>query len=333
MNYRIILCAVLIVGGLLAPYYLSPYLLTLLVPACAYGIALLGLNLLFGFGGLLSLGHALFLAVGAYTAGVLGGKLQVFSFEVQLLAGTAAAALLALLLGSLCVRYSKIYFGMLTLAFSMIFHSFLFKFYNLTGGESGITVPRPSLLGNSFPDVDKVGYLSGPFYWYSFVLLCAVTFLLYRLVKSPFGLSLRAARDNPSKAMFLGVNVKRAQLLAFVISGACGGAGGVIIGISVGVADPEMAYWTQSGNLIFMIILGGLRDFFGPLLGAVVFILLQDELMSITSYWRAALGLLLALIVLFAPTGLFGLIKRGLAKRSSIGVRPSDGKRFLSSPQ
>ncbi|HMN81719.1 MAG TPA: branched-chain amino acid ABC transporter permease [Burkholderiaceae bacterium] len=289
------------------PLVASQYLMIKLIPAIAYGIALLGLNLLFGYTGLLSFGHALYVAIGAYTAAVLTGKLQWLAFEGVLAVAVLVAMAIAVPLGLLCVRYTKIFFGMLTLAFAMLFHSFLFKFYDLTGGDSGMRVARPALFGFTHENLDKTSYLIGPFYWYCLALLVLLAWLMWRIVHSPFGLHLKAIRDNPRKAEYLGVTVRRFRLIAFVISAGYAAIGGAILGVTTGLADPELAYWTHSGTMVFMLVLGGFGNFFGPLLGAGVYIALQDLLMSATQYWRAVLGITLVVIVILFPHGLIGL--------------------------
>jgi len=210
--------------------------------------------------------------------------------------------------GLLCVRYVKIYFGMLTLAFGMLFYSFLYKFYTLTGGDEGIRVLRPRLLGQAFAGLDKVEFLIGPFYYYALAVLAMATLLMHRIVRSPFGLGLRAIRENPDKAAYVGVAVRRYRFYAFVIAAVFGAVGGALLAVPTGLADPLLAYWTHSGNLVFMLLLGGFDHFLGPLVGALVFILLQDTVMSLTTYWRFVFGAILAVIVIFFPRGLLGLL-------------------------
>jgi branched-chain amino acid transport system permease protein len=210
--------------------------------------------------------------------------------------------------GLLCVRYVKIYFGMLTLAFGMLFYSFLYKFYALTGGDEGLRVLRPLLLGRAFADLGKVEFLVGPFYYYALALLGLAALLMWRVVGSPFGLCLRAIRENPDKAAYVGVPVRRYRLGAFVIAAVFGAVGGVLLAVPTGLADPLLAYWTHSGNLVFMLLLGGFDHFLGPLVGALVFILLQDQVMSLTVYWRFVFGVILAVVVIFFPRGLLGLL-------------------------
>ena len=305
MRLALVLAALVALAAV--PKLATPYYVTLVLPALAYAIALLGFNLLFGYTGLLSFGHALFVAVGAYGAAVLSSKLGVRSFEAIVAACGLAAALVAIPVGLLSVRYVRIFFGILTLAFGMLFHSFLFKFYDLTGGDTGIRVLRPALLGMDFKELDKTAFLVGPFYYYCLALLVLLGFVMWRIVHSPFGLHLAALRENPRKAEYLGVRVRLFRLIAFVISAFYCAVGGVILAINTGQADPELAYWTHSGELVFMTVLGGFASFFGPLVGAFSFVFLKSELMGMTQYWRFFLGVTLVLIVVLLPGGLAGM--------------------------
>lgn len=291
----------------LLPFVVPPYYVGLMIPFFGYAIALLGFNLLFGYTGQLSFGHAMFLGIGAYGAAVMAGVWGVKSFELVLLGVMFGAALIAVPIGLLCMRYVGIFFGMLTLAFGMLFHSFLFKFYHLTGGDSGMRVPRMNILGLEFAKYNKIELLAGPFYYYCLALLVIAGFVMWRIVHSPFGLHLKTIRDNARKAEYLGVHVHRFRLAAFVISAIFGAAGGAILGFRIGLADPELVYWTQSGQLVFMAVLGGFSNFFGPIVGALTYTLLQDQLQSLTEYWRFVLGAVLALIVIGFPEGIAGL--------------------------
>jgi branched-chain amino acid transport system permease protein len=297
--------ALLVVVAL--PRVAPPYHVTLMLPFMAYGITLLGLNLLFGYAGLVSFGHALFLAIGAYSGAFLTTHSRVRSLEVILVVAMLVAAVVAAPVGALCVRYVKIYFGMLTLAFGMLFYTFVLKFYDLTGGDEGMPFVRPTLLGQALAEVSKTAYLVGPFYYYSLALLVLAAALMWRIVHSPFGLCLRTVRDNPLKAESLGLSVPRYRWCAFVISAVYAAAGGALLATPTGNVDPTLAYWTHSGNLVFMTLLGGSASFFGPILGAFVFIYLQDTVMSVFPYWRLVFGAILAALVIFAPTGLAGL--------------------------
>jgi len=288
----------------------TTYHTLLMLPFMAYAVVLLGLNLLFGYTGLVSFGHALFVAIGAYTGAVLTTRLGIRSLEAILLAAAVLGALAAAPVGAICVRHVKIYFGMLTLAFGMVFYTFLLKFYRLTGGDEGMPVLRPFLLGRDLGATPKIDYLAGPYYYYSLAVLVLAAAVMWRVVHSPFGLCLRTIRDNPLKAETLGVSVIRYRWWAFVISAVYAAVGGALLGPPTGNVDPTLAYWTQSGNIVFMTLLGGFAHFFGPVLGALVFIYLQDAVMSVVPYWRLVFGALLAAIVIFAPGGLMGLYSR-----------------------
>ena len=308
MKGRVVL-ALAVAALLVLPLLLSPYRLLLMLPFMAYGVILLGLNLLFGYTGLVSFGHALFVGIGAYTGAFLTHA-GIRSLEVIVLAAAVLGAVAAALVGLLCVRYVKIYFGMLTLAFGMVFYTFLLKFYRLTGGDEGMQVLRPLLLGLNLDAMPKTTYLVGPYYYYCLGVLVAAAAVMWRIVHSPFGLCLRTIRDNPVKAEALGVSVTRYRWYAFVISGVFAAVGGALLGPPTGNVDPTLAYWTHSGSLVFMALLGGFASFFGPVLGAFVFIFLQDAVMSVVPYWRLVFGAILAIIVIFAPGGLMGFFAR-----------------------
>jgi branched-chain amino acid transport system permease protein len=316
-----LLIASTIVALALVPILAAPFYANLLIAFFGYGIALLGFNLLFGFAGLLSFGHAMFLGLGAYGAAIVAGIWGIKPFEAVAVVAGLAALLVALPIGALCVRSTGIFFGMLTLAFGMLAHAFLFKFYRLTGGDSGMRVPRMTILGMDFDGYNKVEFLAGPFYYYCLGLLAAATLLMWRIVHSPFGLHLRSLRDNAQKAEYLGVRVRQFRLAAFCISAVYGAVGGTILGFRSGLADPELVYWTHSGQLVFMTVLGGFSSFFGPVIGALVMTLLNDQLQSLTEYWRFVLGALLAAIVIFFPRGLAGIAEDALRL-----VRPKVGR-------
>lgn len=292
------------------PFIFGTYYTTLVLPALAYSIALLGLNLLFGYTGLVSFGHALFLAVGGYTAAYATDVFGIINIEVIIMVAICIAIVLALPLGYFCVRYVKVYFAILTMAFSMLFHSFLSKFYHLTGGEEGIRVHRPRLLGMDFGTMDQASYLAGPLYYYVLALFCFSAFFMWRIVRSPFGLHLRALRENSEKANFLAVDILRKRMVAFVIAGVFGAVGGVVLSIPIGLASPSLGYWLQSGDMIFMLLLGGFTNFFGPLVGSFAFVFLQELIKEFTEHWRFVFGLLLGVMVIFFPHGIMGLIDR-----------------------
>ena len=309
MTARLVLGAA-VVAVALAPLVAPTYHVLLMLPFMAYAVVLLGLNLLFGYAGLLSFGHALFIGIGAYAGAFLTGPLKVRSLEVILLAAGGLGALVAAPVAALCVRYVKIYFGMLTLAFGMVFYTFVLKFYRLTGGDEGLPFLRPALLGWRLEAIPKTDYLVGPYYYYSLAVLSVAALCMWRIVHSPFGLCLKTIRDNPAKAESLGIDVTRYRWLAFMLSAVYAAVGGALLGPPTGNVDPTLLYWTHSGNIVFMTLLGGFASFFGPVLGAFVFIYLQNWVMSVVPYWRLVFGAILAALVILAPGGLMGLAAR-----------------------
>ena len=300
---------VLGLGILLFPQFASQYNTYLMVSFFPYAIILLGFNLLFGYTGLLTFGHALFVSLGAYTVTFIMAKSAIMYMELLILASIIISAIIGALVGILCVRYVKVYFAILTLAFAELFYSFLLKSYYITGGDEGMRVLRPYLLGMDLSEVGKMEFLGGSYYYYAFAFLAIATFIMWRVVNSPFGLCLMSIRENPDKAKYLGINIIRYKWYAFVIASIYGAVGGALLAPVTGHVDIGLAYWTHSGTIVFMVLLGGFGNFFGPLLGAFVYIYLLDAVMSITQYWRIIFGGILAFIVIAAPGGLVGIIE------------------------
>jgi branched-chain amino acid transport system permease protein len=298
-----------VLGFILLPRLGSPYVSYLVLTFFGYGVALLGLNLLFGYTGLLSFGHALFFTTGAYTVSYLTAKFSIPHMEVAILASIVVAAAIAALIGAICVRYIKIYFALLMLAFGMLMYSFLIKFYYITGGDEGMPVYRPHLLGLDLSSLAKMDFLTGWYYYYVLALFLLATWGMWRIISSPFGLALKAVRDNPEKATYLGIDVRKYRWYAFIISAVYASIGGALVAPVIGNVDPTLTYWTHSGTLVFMTLLGGFTNFLGPLLGGLVYIFLQDGIMSLLHYWRFVFGAILAFIVIAAPGGLAGAIE------------------------
>ena len=308
------------------PFVGPQYTVYLSLSFFSYSIALLGLNLLFRYAGLLSFGHALFIGLGGYTTAFLTSRFNVLYLELSIVLSILISGFVALVVGLLCVRYVKIYFAMLTLAFGMLFHSFLMKSYHLTGGDEGMPVYQPHLLGIDLSSMDSMAFFCGPYYFYSLGLLVIATIVMWRIVHSPFGLCLMSTRDNPDKAEFLGINIKRYRLYAFIISGCFTGVGGVLLAIATGHMDPPMVFWAHSGDLVMMMLLGGFSNFFGPMLGSVIFVYFQDVISSLTMYWRLIFGAFLALIVILTPGGIMEAIPKffNLILRGPIRVREKE---------
>ena len=268
------------------------------------------LNLLVGYTGLVSFGHAAYFGIGAYTTGFLMKKLGV-SFALAFPAAGVVAGLSALLFGFFCVRLTRIYFAMLTLAFAQIVWAVCFKWNEVTGGEQGMPeIPYPS-----FDWIDRVAAVlpfaggfrtSDYFYFTTLVLVGACFWCLRRIVASPFGRMLTTIRENAERAEFIGVNVRRYELAAFVIAGAFAGLAGGLFGIFNRGVFPDFAYWTKSSEVLIMTLLGGMGTFYGPSVGALVLIWLNQQIISYTEYWPLILGTILVFLLFVFPGGLAG---------------------------
>jgi branched-chain amino acid transport system permease protein len=268
------------------------------------------LNLLVGYTGLVSFGHAAYFGIGAYTAGILMKKLGV-SLLIALPAAGLLAALLAAVFGFFCVRLTRIYFAMLTLAFAQIVWAICFKWNEVTGGEQGMPeIPYPDFawleaIGKVIPFVG--GWRPAEyFYFISLVVVAASLWCLRRIVASPFGRMLTTIRENPERAAFIGVDVRRYELAAFVLAGAFAGIAGGLFGIFNRGVFPDFAYWNKSAEVLIMTLLGGIHTFYGPAIGAAALIWLNQQIVSYTQYWPLILGTILVVLLFVFPGGIGG---------------------------
>jgi branched-chain amino acid transport system permease protein len=305
-----------LVGGALAvaalaavPSVLPPFQTIQLSYGLIFAIAALGFNLLLGYTGLLSFGHSAYFGVAAYVVALLVKYADVQSMEAFVVAGVAGSALVAALFGLVCVRYTRIFFGILTLALSQVLWSLAFKLFWVTGGTDGLRVPTPRLLGGAFgtPD-DKLYFLSHHYYYYVLVLFLAAAAVMWIIVHSPFGKALQAVRDNETRAEFVGVQVRRYRWVAFVVSGAFTGLAGALWVPLNGLTTPDILYWPFSGRIVFFVVLGGFRTFWGPVVGAIAYNYLETYAVGYTVYWQLVLGIVLVLLVLTMPAGLVGTV-------------------------
>jgi branched-chain amino acid transport system permease protein len=268
----------------------------------AFAIFATSLNLLVGYTGLVSFGHGLFYGLGAYTFALSMQKLGTSipaAFGLTVLLSAAVAGVV----GAICVRLKEIYFSFLTLAFQMLLHSIIIAWTPVTGGDQGLTggVPRPPFLGIRLDDPQHL-------YVFCCVVLVVSLFLMWHLVQSPFGYTLRMIRDNPRRAAFLGIKVWRVRLLAFIVAGVFGGIGGALMSLFVSSAYPDFAYWTMSGEAVFMILMGGIGVFFGPLVGAITLLLLNDVVTRVTEHYSLVLGIIILMFALGMRKGLLGFL-------------------------
>jgi branched-chain amino acid transport system permease protein len=308
----------LIMGGIMltalvaAPFVLSMYWIIVLTEILTMSLFALSFNLLFGYTGLLSFGQAGFFGAGGYFA-VLTLIHGPQSLWAALAAGLLGAALLALVIGWFCVRLDEIYFAILTLGFGMMLFTVAHNWRAVTGGSDGLggfSIPEMSLLGLQVN-------LFNPKNFYLLVLFVVVlgVLLLLRVVQSPFGLLLKATRENSNRVSFVGANVRSVRLFAFVLAGALAGIGGALFALFNRIASPEMLHWSFSGKAVLMTILGGSGVFLGPAAGAVIFFLLEHVITAYTTNWMLFLGAMLVVLVLAFPKGVLGSVLGLLARR------------------
>ena len=298
---------------IVAPLVLDEFLTLTLMYGLIFAIAALGFNLLLGYTGLLSFGHSAFFGGGAYTVAFMVKYLKIASMELFLAGSILANAILSVLFGFVCVRYTRIFFGILTLALSQVLWSLAFKFFWVTGGTDGLRAPTPNLLGFA-PNDDKMDFLAHRYYYYVLVVFAICTIVMWVIVHSPYGKALQAIRDNETRAEFIGLRIRRYRLIAFVISGTFTGIAGALWAPLNGLASPDILIWTFSGEIVFMTVLGGFRTFVGPIVGAIAFNFLKTYAIGFTTYWQLLLGVVLVVLVLALPTGIMGAVERLVAK-------------------
>jgi branched-chain amino acid transport system permease protein len=300
-----------VIALVILPFVVPPYQTVLLSYGLVFAIAALGFNLLLGYTGLLSFGHSAYFGVGAYAVAFVVKYLKIDSMEVLLLAGILGSAFVAALFGLLCVRYTKIFFGILTLALSQVLWSLAFKFFWVTGGSDGLRVPTPTLLAGTVKigataGQDKLDFLSHRYYFYVLAIFVICVVLMWVIVHSPFGKALQAVRDNETRAEFVGVQVWHYRWVAFLISGVYTGLAGALWVPLNGLTTPEILHWTFSGKIVFFTVLGGFQTFFGPIVGAGIYNYLETYAVGHTVYWQMVLGIVLVVLVLALPAGIVG---------------------------
>ncbi len=314
--------SLVVVAAFFVPALGSRYYTFLANDVVIWALFATSLNLLVGYTGLVSFGHAAYFGIGAYTTGILM-KQAGAPFLLALPAAGLVAGLFALVFGFFCVRLTRIYFAMLTLAFAQIVWAICFKWNEVTGGEQGMPeIPYPDFgwldrLAGALPVIG--GYRTSDYFYVLTVVVVGIClWLLRRIVGSPFGRMLTTVRENPERAEFIGVNVRRYELAAFVLAGAFAGVAGALFGIFNRGVFPDFAYWTKSSEVLIMTLLGGMGAFAGPAIGALVLIWLNQQIVSYTEYWPLILGAILIVLLFAFPGGLAGaaaLLATRLARR------------------
>jgi len=296
----------------------EPFTITLATRAAIFALAAVGLNIALGWGGLVSLGHAVFFGIGGYCMGILAHHAQTYtsviewpfvidgtnSMPVIWLVAMIISGLAALFIGLLSLRTAGVYFIMITLAFGQMAYYFAIS-WSTYGGEDGLSI----YVRNGFPGLNTLVPIQ--FFGLCFAVLCFVLLINALIMRAPFGLALNAARQVPERVQTMGLDPQRLKLVAFVISGIITGWAGALFADLNRFVSPTMFSWQMSGEIMIFVILGGVARLMGPVVGAVVFVLLEHWLGGLSEYWHIYLGALMLVIVLFARGGIIGLLTQG----------------------
>ena len=290
----LIAIAVFAVLATLPFLFSSKALLDFVIRCAAFGLFATSLNLLVGYTGMISFGHGMFFGLGAYGFALIMQRTGL-PIPVAFICTLMITTVVAGVIGAICVRLKEIYFAFVTLAFQMLIHSMILSWVSLTGGDQGLRggIPRPVFLG-----VDLSNYIH--LYIASCALLVIGLLLMRQIAQSPFGYTLRMIRDNAARASFIGIDVWRAKLTIFVLAALFASTGGIIMSLFVSGAYPEFAFWTISGEGIFINMLGGVTTFLGPMVGTVLLLIMNDTVTRLTEYY----GIVLGIVILFFAIGL-----------------------------
>jgi branched-chain amino acid transport system permease protein len=314
LNLRTIVIVALLTFLLLLPVYSelagNRFVVTLFTRIVILAIAAVSLNLILGYGGMMSFGHAAYLGIGGYAVGMLAHE-GITSGFVQWPVALGASALFAMVTGALSGRARGVYFIMVTLAFAQMAY-YLVAGISRYGGDDGLTINMRSQFFYPINLSNKV-----QFYYICLALLLASIYLVWRIVNSRFGMVIVGARSNDTRMGAIGFPTYRYRLICYVIGGTLCGLSGALLANHADFVSPATMYWTRSGDLIIMVVLGGMASPFGPLIGAVAYLVLEQVLSGITEYWQIILGPLLLLVVLFARGGIDGLLKQFSMKERS----------------
>jgi branched-chain amino acid transport system permease protein len=273
-----------------------------------FALAAMALNLLLGFTGVLSFGHAAYFGLGAYGAG-LTLKFVAASTPLAILAGTLLGGIAGTLFGTLIVRRRGVYFAMVTIAFGQVCYYIAYKWDSLTGGFDGLRGFQRQPIDLGFATLD-IQNNDTAFYYFLLVIFAAAAGMMAFILRSPFGRTLLAIRENERRARFLGIPVERHIWLSFSISCFFAALAGTLYALLNNFADPLAMNYTLSGEFVIIAVMGGMRAFWGPLIGAIVFVVLEDTISSMTVNWMSFVGLIFILVVLFFPRGLLGMLRR-----------------------
>ena len=306
-NVRNVVVALTVAGLLLLPLYShlsgNVFVLTLFTRIVIFALAAASLNLIMGYGGMMSFGHAAYLGIGGYAVGILAYE-GIGSGFIQWPVALAASALFALVIGALSLRTRGVYFIMITLAFAQMAY-YVASGLARYGADDGLTIYKRSDFGGLINLSNRV-----QFYYLCLGCLFGGIYLIWRIVNSRFGMVIQGLRSNEARMQAIGFPVTRYRLACFVIAGTLCGLAGALLANNTDFVSPAVMFWTRSGDLMVMVILGGMGSLFGPVLGAIVYLVLEEFLSQLTEYWALIMGPLLLLIVLFGRGGIVGLLGR-----------------------
>jgi len=306
-NARNVVAALTVAGLLLLPLYShlsgNIFVLTLFTRIVIFALAAASLNLIMGYGGMMSFGHAAYLGIGGYAVGILAFE-GIGSGFIQWPVALAASALFALVIGALSLRTRGVYFIMITLAFAQMAY-YVASGLARYGADDGLTIYKRSDFGGLINLSNRV-----QFYYLCLGCLFGGIYLIWRIVNSRFGMVIQGLRSNEARMRAIGFPVTRYRLACFVIAGTLYGLAGALLANNTDFVSPAVMFWTRSGDLMVMVILGGMGSLFGPVIGAIVYLVLEEFLSQLTEYWALIMGPLLLLIVLFGRGGIVGLLGR-----------------------
>jgi len=306
-SLRNIVTALVVAGLVLLPLYSSlsgnVFVLTLFTRIIILALAAASLNLMMGYGGMMSFGHAAYLGIGGYAVGMLAFE-GIGSGFIQWPVALAASALYALVIGALSLRTRGVYFIMITLAFAQMAY-YVTSGLSRYGGDDGLTIYKRSTFGGLIDLSNRV-----QFYYLCLGCLFGGIYLIWRIINSRFGMVVQGIRSNEQRMQAIGYHANRYRLVCFVISGTICGLAGALLANNTDFVSPAGMYWTRSGELMVMVVFGGMGSLFGPVIGAIVFLLLEELLSQFTEYWALIMGPMLLLIVVFARGGIMGLLGR-----------------------
>jgi len=284
------------IGAVILPLVVGEFWVHVAVEILILGLFAVSFNMIFGYMGQLSFGHAAYYGVGAYATGMLMVKASV-PLPLCLLASMMAAGICALIFGYFCVRLTGIYFAILTLAFGQLMYYIIFQWYSFTGGDDGLQgiIPPDLLFGAT------------AYYYFTLCIVAAALIAMWYISRSPFGYTMRAIRDNADRTRFIGINVRKYMLINFVVAAMFAGLAGGLLGPFNRSIAPDLCNWHQSGVPVFMTVIGGPLGFFGPMIGSVIYTFLMAFVTGFTEYWPLVIGLVIIFVVLFMPGGVLGL--------------------------